>query len=135
MSLLRRGVPALLLVAAVVLTGGPDAVAASPFNGSWVSVDPLDGSNQRVRFRGTGKTRTFLYYDDLASICGVENNSPISVRGRGRITTSRVIVVRWGDGTCTATGQTISNIPDSRFRYRPASNSLRGLGAIWHRPG
>jgi hypothetical protein len=65
----------LLIIVSIVALGLTAAIPAkgpaSPWRGTWWSIDPFDGSLQKVVF--TGQDR-FIYIDFGASVCGKDSN-------------------------------------------------------------
>ena len=58
------------------------AAEASPFAGTWTSID-TDGSNQTMKISGaTAGSLGVRYYDDVATVCG---GDPARFAGTGRV--------------------------------------------------
>jgi hypothetical protein len=73
----RLGVVAVaaLLAAAVTV---PVSAASSGFNGSWSSIDPVDGSTQHLSIKGSGGRVQMSYVDEFGKVC-VEVGAPTTV--------------------------------------------------------
>jgi hypothetical protein len=61
-------VAAAALVGALVAVPAAQAAPSSPFTGSWVGIDPVDGSTQHLYIQG-GTTVQILYVDEFGSVC------------------------------------------------------------------
>lgn len=69
MKRLGVGVIAALLCALVAVPV-VEAAPSSPFTGSWVGTDPVDGSTQHLYVMG-GATVQVLYVDEFGTVCSV----------------------------------------------------------------
>jgi hypothetical protein len=113
----------------------PTEAPKDPFTGSWISTD-IDGSSQTLVIIEAGGVYTFEYYDDGASICGLDSAGvPLFAAS--------------ASGTLTASGSTLSgdfsiNCLDDPpfhgvdhlfvFTYDPATETMTDdLGVVWER--
>jgi hypothetical protein len=108
---------------------------ADPFIGSWSSTD-IDGSTQTLVISAAGGVYAFEYFDDGASVCGLDNAGvPLFAAS--------------ASGSLAASGDTLSGnfsitcLADSPFHgvdhlfvfmYDPTADTLTDdLGVVWHR--
>src|SRR4051812_48251667 len=64
----RLGVVAIAALLGAALTV-PVSAASSAFNGSWSSIDPVDGSAQHLSIRGSSGRVQMSYVDEFATTC------------------------------------------------------------------
>ena len=123
-------VVAFSLIAAISAKGPSD-----PWKGTWWSIDPADGSLQKVVFAGQGQ---FNYIDYGASVCGVDNNgNPIyAAHASGDAdTVDATLFNSSAPVVCMAHPPFIwsQDFPFS-WTYNPASDTLSdSSAAIWTR--
>jgi hypothetical protein len=60
------------------------SVYDDPFIGTWVSVDPGDGSNQQLTISYNNGVYNLIYFDEIAGSCGLDGvGNPIAADGTG----------------------------------------------------
>ncbi|HET7821415.1 MAG TPA: hypothetical protein VFL10_07800 [Ornithinibacter sp.] len=71
-----------LTIVGTTLAPAGAAAEASPFAGTWTSID-TDGSNQTMKISGSTKGALGVrYFDDVATVCG---GDPARFAGTGRV--------------------------------------------------
>ncbi|HET9851708.1 MAG TPA: hypothetical protein VFP56_04290 [Candidatus Limnocylindrales bacterium] len=129
-------VAAALLVAALVavLVGGGTATRSTVFEGTWLSIDPLDGSHQTLVIGG-GNTPTVHFEDDLATggACDDDVSKVYTAEGTGEIAGNLLRATFPEGGGCIS-----RRVPMVGFFYRYRSDSdvlLDHDGVTWSRAG
>jgi hypothetical protein len=124
-----------LLVAGVLLAPvAPAAATEVAFRGSWVSIDPGDGSNQSLTISGSGATgkHSVVLRDDVASVaCG---GARALVPGTG--TVSGDTLTWFFTVNCPGSGRPPVNgrVGPGLLTYVAMDDTLvDDAGAIWHR--
>jgi hypothetical protein len=125
MRLVRPLFVALLLLA--LPAAGAAAAPSDPFRGSWVSIDVVDASSQRLSFGGNGATRMIVLRDKDATVaCG---GGFALVKGEGTIAGDTI------SGTLTVTCANGSPSFDVAASFTHVSGTLvDGFGSTWERP-
>ena len=130
------GVAALLCTLAVVPIAS--AAAASPVEGSWTSIDPLDGSTQHLSIQG-GANLKLAYVDEYATTCA-NIGAPTNVFAANLIGnfSDNFMVARFNTGKCGP--RIVLRAADGFawfFVYDPATDTLFGAlndgPATWYR--
>jgi hypothetical protein len=131
---LAVGVLALTLVGA----GSATAAPTSPFEGSWTSIDPVDGSTQHLYVRG-GTGVQVRYVDEYGTTCAEIGASSTVFKGilTGRVSGNEL------DATFKSAGCGTTLVLTARigfawiFEYHPNTDTLWGAvndgPAIWYR--
>lgn len=57
------------LLSALIIAPVSEAASASPFLGTWMSIDPVDGSTQHLDLRGSGTRVQAQYVDEFGTTC------------------------------------------------------------------
>jgi hypothetical protein len=131
---LAVGVLALTLVGAGSVTAAP----TSPFEGSWTSIDPVDGSTQHLYVRG-GTGVQVRYVDEYGTTCAEIGASSTVFTGilAGRVSGNELDATFQNAG-CGTTLVLTARIGFSWiFEYDPDTDTLWGAindgPATWHR--
>ncbi|WKZ35268.1 MAG: hypothetical protein QY332_16770 [Anaerolineales bacterium] len=127
-------IAALLLVS--VLFVSPAGAKRDPFVGVWTSID-IDGSSQRLTIGGGGGVRHVRYYDDGATICGLDPDTGdflSAASARGSLSVSGFTLSGNLPVYCqTAPPALAGNFPFT-YVYDPSTNTLTDwLGVVWSR--
>jgi hypothetical protein len=133
-SLLPSLVVAMLLIALAV---SPAGAKPDPFIGVWVSTD-IDGSSQTLTIGGgSGGTRHVRYYDDGATVCGLDPDTGeflSAASARGPLSVSGNTLSDNLDVYCMATPPTFNGTYLFTYTYDPATDTLTDwLGVVWFR--
>ena len=134
------GALALCLLAAGLLALAPAVAAAptSPFEGSWTSIDPVDGSTQHLYVRG-GTGVQVRYVDEYGTTCAEIGASTTVFTGilAGQVSGNELNATFKSAG-CGTTLVLTARIGFSWiFEYDPSTDTLWGAvndgPATWHR--
>lgn len=136
-TLLRMALATALVAGMLALPLAATAAPPSPFTGSWTSVDPVDGSNQRMAIGG-GPAPRVLLYDDGATVCGLDElGEPVHaarVTGRGTVDGTTLSVDL--DVYCLASPTYLLGSFAGVFEYDAGTDTLTdGIGIVWSRAG
>ena len=93
------------------------------FEGTWTSIDPLDGSRQTLTV-GPGKTPAVRYEDDLATggACDLDEVKYFTADGTGEIAGNRLDVLYPDGGGC---GLMTVYLPHLYYLHDPGTDTLR----------
>ncbi len=114
------------------------AAATSPVEGSWTSIDPVDGSTQHLSIQG-GRNLKLAYVDEFATTC-VEIGAPTPVFTATLIGTfsDNGLIARFNSGRCGP--RLVLRAADGFawfFEYDPSTDTLFGAvndgPATWYR--
>lgn len=134
-GLLAAALAGLVLGGTLLAGGGPAPVPPTPFEGTWVSVDPGDGSTQTLTV-GPGATPGVRFIDDFAS-GGACANAEVKVfvaDGTGTVA-GDLLEVSWPNGGGCSGVPAIAMDPGG-YDYDEATDSIiDGSGLQWFRAG
>lgn len=136
-TLLRMALATALVAGMLALPLAATAAPPSPFTGSWTSVDPVDGSNQRMAIGG-GPAPRVLLYDDGATVCGLDlGGVPLhAARATGRASVSGTTLTVDFDVYCLASPTSFWGVAPATFDYDAGTDTISdGFGAVWSRAG
>jgi hypothetical protein len=133
-SLLPSLLAAMLLIALAV---SPVGAKPDPFIGVWTSTD-IDGSSQTLNIGGGGGgTRHVRYYDDGATVCGLDPDTGdflFAASARGPLSASGNTLSGNLDLYCMTTPPTFNGTYSFTYTYDPVSDTLTDwLGVVWSR--
>lgn len=126
------------LMGAVMSVPVVDAASSSPVEGSWTSIDPVDGSTQHLSIQG-GKNLQLQYIDELGTTC-VDIGAPTPVFTGMLVGTfsDNGLVARFNSGRCGS--RLVLRAADGFawfFEYDPNTDTLWGAindgPATWYR--
>jgi hypothetical protein len=122
---LRLGLVVLALLvatAALAVLSGGTGPGRTVFEGTWTSIDPLDGSKQWL-FVGPGRTPDVRYEDEVSTggACIDDEVKHFIAVGSGEVTGSRLDVSFPDGGGC---GLMIVSIPVLYYAYDPGTDTL-----------
>ena len=138
---------ALAAMAGAILAGGTQLRPSTVFEGTWTSIDPLDGSRQWL-FVGPGDTPEVRYEDEVSTggACVDDEVKHFIALGSGEITGSRLDVSFPDGGGC---GRVTVSIPALYYVRDPGPDTLvdyvantpspdpevvaRHMSAVWSR--
>ena len=126
----------LVLISAVFVTAA--AAKKDAFSGNWYSTD-VDGSHQTLMITGGGgDMRHVKYYDDGASVCGVDPGPPpvilFAAKAKGMLTLSGNTLGGTLPVICVTTPPTFYADTPFSFVYDPLTDTLLdGQGITWVR--
>ena len=134
----RLGLVIGVLALTILGTGSVTAAATSPFEGSWMSIDPVDGSTQHLYVRG-GTVVQAWYVDEYGTTCAEIGASSSVFTGilSGR-PAGNDLVATFKSAGCGSTLVLTARIGFSWiFEYDPNTDTLWGAvndgPATWHR--
>jgi hypothetical protein len=127
----------LVLIAMLALVGVSGGLAApSPFVGLWEGVD-IDGSNLRLAIGGGGGGFRTFYFDDGATICGLDPDTGdflYAAIARGPATASGLTLTATWDVWCLSHPAAFWGTVGVDFTYDPVADTLTDtLGVVWTR--
>ena len=135
-AVVRFGLIAVALVlaalAGAILAGGGPTPPTTPFEGTWTSIDPLDGSKQWL-FVGPGNTPEVRYEDEWATggACIDDEVKHFIAVGSGEITGPRLDVSFHDGGGC---GLMTVAVPVLYYVHDPDTDTLVDYAANTSRP-
>lgn len=126
---------AMLLVSTLYAT--QVSAKPSPFIGAWTSTD-IDGSSQTLTIGGGGgDTRHVRYYDDGATICGLDPDTGdflSAASARGPLSVSGNTLSGNLDVYCQVSPPTLAGNFAFEYTYDPSTDTLTDwLGVVWSR--
>lgn len=133
--LLPSLVTVMLLIA--LLIASPAGAKPDPFIGVWTSVD-IDSSNQTLTIGGGGGgTRHVRYYDDGATVCGLDPDTGdflFAASARGTLSASGNTLSGYLDLYCQTSPPSLNGNYLFTYTYDPAADTLTDwLGVVWSR--
>lgn len=133
--LLPSLVTAVLLIA--ILIASPASAKSDPFIGVWMSID-IDGSSQTLNIGGGGGgTRHVRYYDDGATICGLDPDTGdflSAASARGTLSASGSALSGYLDVYCQTSPPTHAGNYLFTYTYDSSTDTLTDwLGVVWSR--
>jgi hypothetical protein len=137
---MRRFGLAILVIAVNGMLGAATASAAapSPFEGSWSSIDPVDGSTQHLTVNG-GSNVQLTYVDEYGTTCVEIGASTVVFTGHlaGQVQGDDLVAV-FKQGACGNAHVLSANIRfEWTFHYDQATDTLFGAiqdgPATWYR--
>ena len=127
-----------VVVSAMVGAATVSASAPSPFEGTWSSVDPVDGSTQHLSING-GSNVQLTYVDEYGTTCELIGAPTMVFTGRltGSIQVNDLFAV-FKQGACGNVHVLGANIQFGwTFEYDPETDTMYGAiqdgPATWHR--
>ena len=118
-------------IAWAIVAGGTGPFRSTVFEGTWTTIDPLDGSTMILTV-GAGPTPEVRYVDELATggACDLDPVKRYTAAGTGAITGPRLDVTYPNGGGCGTT-----TVPTAGgYRYQAATDTLVDLdGVRWTR--
>ena len=130
-ALVAAALVATMAAAALLVGSGP--TRSTPFEGTWISIDPGDGSTQAlVVGAGMSPDVNFVDYFATGLACRDDSVKVFTADGKGTVVAGDRLEITWpSDGGC---GLRLVHMDDLWFDYRPATDSLRDNNALdWQR--
>jgi hypothetical protein len=134
----RLGLAVGVLSLTMLGTGSALAAPASPFEGTWTSIDPVDGSTQHLVIRG-GTNVQLQYVDEYGTTCEEIGASTMVFTGilAGHVSGNDLVAEFKSAGCGTALVLTARIGFSWIFAYDPGTDTLWGAindgPAVWHR--
>lgn len=122
---------ALAAVVGAILAGSTKPAPSTVFEGTWITIDPADGSGVTLAV-GPGKTPAVFFEDGYATgaACVSDPVKRFTARGTGEISGDRLVASYPDGGGCGLRTVDIGG----RYDYQPGSDTLVDQdGVIWSR--